>query len=172
MTDNISAPARRRITLERLFHAGLDEVWALWTTIDGIESWWGPEGFSVTVRALDLTPGGTMHYVMTATSPEHVAFMKKAGLPLSTEATLTFTDVQPLSRLGYVSQVDFVPSVPPYPCATLVELTATPDGVRMVLTFDAMHDELWTGRAVQGRESELRKLDAVIAKSDQPARSP
>jgi hypothetical protein len=33
----------------------------------------------------------------------------------------------------------------------------------MVLTIDAMHDEAWTGRALQGRESELRKLDALMA---------
>jgi uncharacterized protein YndB with AHSA1/START domain len=154
---------RRRITLERNFHAGLDEVWALWTTADGIESWWGPEGFSVTVRSLDLKPGGAMHYTMTATAAEHIAFMKKAGLPLATEAKITFTDVETMRRLSYVTLIDFVPGVAPYPNATEVELTATPDGVRMVLTIEAMHDEMWTGRALQERESELRKLDALIA---------
>jgi uncharacterized protein YndB with AHSA1/START domain len=163
MSTDTSAQKRKRITLERAFQAGLDEVWALWTTADGIESWWGPEGFRVTVRSLDLKPGGAMHYVMTATSPEHIAFMKQAGMPVSTEATLTFTEVKAPHRLGYVTRVDFVPGVPPYPCATLVELTATDDGVRMVLTFDAMHDEEWTGRALQGHESQLRKLDGIIA---------
>ena len=165
MSENVSATPRRRITLERTVQAGLDEVWALWTTAEGIESWWGPEGFSVTVRSLDLRPGGAMQYVMTATSPEHIAFMKRAGMPVSTEVTITFTEVQELRRLGYVANIDFVPGMPAYPCATLVELTATPDGVRMVLTFDAMHDEAWTGRAVQGHESQLRKLDAIIARS-------
>src|ERR1700690_3882141 len=117
MTENSSAPSRRRIALERNFHAGLDEVWALWTTVDGIESWWGPEGFSVTVRSLDLKPGGTMQYVMTATAPEHIAFMKNAGLPLATEVKITFTAVETMRRLAYFTLVDFVPGVAPYPNA-------------------------------------------------------
>jgi uncharacterized protein YndB with AHSA1/START domain len=45
------APARRkRITLERVYHTDVQDVWDLWTTKDGIESWWGPGGFAVTVR--------------------------------------------------------------------------------------------------------------------------
>jgi uncharacterized protein YndB with AHSA1/START domain len=159
----MSETPRRRITLERVFRAGLDDVWALWTTADGIESWWGPEGFSVTVRSLDLRPGGGMRYVMTATAPETIAFMEKAGLPLATEARVTFTDVQKMRRLTHVTLVDFVPGVAPYPNTTDVKLTETTGGVHMVLTIDAMHDEAWTGRALQGRESELRKLDALMA---------
>jgi uncharacterized protein YndB with AHSA1/START domain len=159
----VNATARRRITLERRFNAGLKDVWALWTTAAGIESWWGPEGFSVTVRSLDLRPAGGMRYVMTATAPETIAFMERAGLPLATEARITFTDVQTMRRLTYVTLVDFVPGIAPYPNTTDVDLTATPDGVHMVLTIDAMHDEMWTGRALQGRESQLRKLETAIA---------
>jgi hypothetical protein len=33
----------------------------------------------------------------------------------------------------------------------------------MVLTFDPMHDEQWTRRAVMGHESQLGKLEMVIA---------
>ena len=47
--------SKRRITMERTYDAAsLDDVWDLWTTKDGIESWWGPEGFTVKVRTLDL----------------------------------------------------------------------------------------------------------------------
>ncbi len=35
-------------------------------------------------------------------------------------------------------------------------------GVRMVLTFDAMHADEWTQRAVMGWESELDKLATVL----------
>lgn len=41
----------------------------------------------------------------------------------------------------------------------------------MVLTFDAMHDEIWTQRAVMGRESELRKLEGEIERRNLAARS-
>ena len=36
------------------------------TTKDGIESWWGPGGFTVKVRKLDLRSGGELHYAMIA----------------------------------------------------------------------------------------------------------
>ena len=43
--------SKRRITLERTYKASLQDVWDMWTTKDGIESWWGPDGFSVSTCA-------------------------------------------------------------------------------------------------------------------------
>lgn len=157
------ATKRRRITLERVFQAPLQDVWDLWTTKDGIESWWGPEGFQVTVRKLDLRAGGELLYAMTAVGPGQVEFMKKAGMPITTEARITFSEVVARKRLGYVHLTDFIPGVDPYDVATLVELHPTAEGVRMLLTFDAMHSEEWTQRAVMGWESELGKLANVIS---------
>ena len=37
----------------------------------------------------------------------------------------------------------------------VVELEETPAGVKLTLTFDAMHDDTWTERAKMGWESEL-----------------
>jgi uncharacterized protein YndB with AHSA1/START domain len=158
----MKSAARKRVTLERVYRADVRDVWGLWTTKEGIESWWGPGGFTVTVRKLDLRPGGELLYAMTAIDPPQVAFMKKAGMPLTTEARITFTEVVALRRLAYVHLADFIPGVEPYDVATVVELHATSDGVRMVLTFDAMHSDEWTERAVMGWESELGKLAAVL----------
>jgi uncharacterized protein YndB with AHSA1/START domain len=52
------ATARAQFSIQRTYAASIDEAWALWTTQPGIESWWGPEGFDVTVTSLDLRPGG------------------------------------------------------------------------------------------------------------------
>lgn len=163
--------SHRRFTLERTYGASLEEVWALWTTKDGIESWWGPEGFAVTVRSMDLRPGGDLVYLMTATAPEQIEFMTKAGMPLSTEAKVTYTGIEPRRRLGYKTLTDFIPGVDPYDVATEVELHETAGGVRMVLTFDAMHDDLWSERARAGHEGQLRKLDAMLAAAGKGVRS-
>jgi hypothetical protein len=45
----------------------------------------------------------------------------------------------------------------------VVELSEVDDGVRMVLTFDRMHDERWTELAKLGHESELERLARVLA---------
>jgi uncharacterized protein YndB with AHSA1/START domain len=154
---------RPKLTLERTFKASIEDVWELWTTKEGIESWWGPEGFSVVVRDLDLRPGGELVYAMSAVEPEQMEYMTKAGMPLITEHKLTFTEVDPPRRLAYKDMADFIPDVEPYEVKTLIELNATDDGVDMVLTIDAMHDDRWTQLAVMGHESELRRLEEVLA---------
>lgn len=162
-SETAAAPARRRITLERTYQSSVEELWDLWTTREGIESWWGPDGFRVEVRKLDLRPGGELLYAMIATAPEQIAFMKKAGMPLAHEARATYTEVLPRRRLGYDHLADFIPGVAPYSVAYLLELHPVGQGVRMVLTFEAMHDEEWTQRAVMGWEAELGKLGKVLA---------
>ncbi len=161
-TGSSAAVPRKRITLERIYRADIKDVWDLWTTKEGIESWWGPGGFKVAVHELELRPGGKLLYAMTAIDPPQVAFMKQAGMPLTTEARITFVEVVPRVRLAYVHVADFIPGVEPYDVATVVELQKTSDGVRMVLTLDAMHSDEWTNRAVMGWESELGKLAAVL----------
>jgi uncharacterized protein YndB with AHSA1/START domain len=150
------------ITLERHYRATVEELWALWTTKDGIESWWGPEGFSVTVHHLDLRVGGELRHTMTATGPEQVTFMEQAGMPLATDAAFVYTEVELLRHLSYTMRADFIPDVEAYDSTTAVSLSPAPDGVHMVLTLSAMHNEEWTQRAVQGHESQLEKLDVML----------
>jgi len=160
--DTSKEGPRRTITMERSYSATVEAVWALWTTERGIEAWWGPDGFSVTVKHLDLRVGGELLYTMTATAPDQVDFMKQAGMPTATDVSIVYTAIEPRRRLGYKSLADFIPGTEPYEVETTVVLDPRPDGVRMVLTFDAMHDEQWTERAVAGHESELGKLDKIL----------
>jgi len=156
--------ARAQFSVKRVYDASIEDAWALWTTKSGIESWWGPEGFEVAVTSLDLRDaGGELVYRMTATAPQQVAFMKQAGMPLMTECKVTYVEVSSPRRLAYKTLTDFVPGIEPYEVATVVELKPTAGGVEMTITFDAMHDDVWTDRARAGHESQLRKLDALFA---------
>src|SRR5439155_9918741 len=86
-------PDAAGIKLEQTYPAPVEDVWELWTTKAGIESWWAPDGFTVEVSKLELEPGGELLYAMTATGPEQIEFMSAAGLPLTNEARKTFTEV-------------------------------------------------------------------------------
>ena len=114
------------------------------------------------VGKLDLRPGGELIYTMTATAPEQVAFMEGAGLPLSTESRKTFVEVDEPTRLSYTSLADFIPGVDPYDFLTVVEIRPSADGVHVIMTMDAMHDEEWTQRLAAGRGNELDNLGRVI----------
>ena len=154
---------KKRITIERTFQAPLEDVWELWTTAEGIESWWGPDGFTTKVFKLDLWPGGELHYAMTATAAPQIEFMKKAGMPLTNHTRGHYDEIVPMSRLAFTQIADFVPGVAAYEVETLVELFPGAKGVRLVLTFDAMHDEQWTQMAKMGWESEVDKLGRALA---------
>ncbi|MGY5055908.1 SRPBCC family protein [Streptomyces sp. 900105755] len=154
----------QKIQIERTYSAAPEKIWELWTTGAGIEAWWAPEGFTVHVDALDLSVGGTLTYTMTATGPEQVAFMEKAGLPLSSTSHKSFTEVEPTRRLAYSTLADFIPGVEPYEFLTEVELRpAAGGGTHVTMTADAMHDEEWTGRLAAGRTNEMDNLAKVVA---------
>ena len=122
----------------------------------------GPAGLSSRLET-GARPGGELLYAMTAIDPPQVEFMKKAGMPVTQECRITFSEIVPRRRLAYVHLADFIPGVEPYDVATVVELHGTAEGVRMVLTFDPMHSDEWT-KATMGWESELGKLDDVVSR--------
>jgi uncharacterized protein YndB with AHSA1/START domain len=155
---------QRKLTLERNYPgAAIEDLWELWTTAAGIESWWEPAGFAAKVRKLNLRPGGELRYAMTAVGAEQVQFMQQAGLPLTTEATITFSEVVALRRLAFAQRNDFIPGVAPYDSAMQVDFHADARGVRMVIAMEALHDEEWTQRAVMGWEGQLLRLAAAVA---------
>jgi uncharacterized protein YndB with AHSA1/START domain len=38
----MSDKAKQKLIVERTYRARPEELWALWTTKEGFESWWGP----------------------------------------------------------------------------------------------------------------------------------
>jgi uncharacterized protein YndB with AHSA1/START domain len=163
------APARETISFERIFQAAIEDVWELWTTKEGLESWWGPEGFTTRVHRIDLRVGGELHHAMTATSPEQIGFLERAGMSLTTEQRVVYQNVVRPTHLAYIARADFIPGVAPYDVATRVELRAEGASVRMRVTIDAMHDAHWTKMASLGWQSQLDRLTRVLADRPHPA---
>jgi uncharacterized protein YndB with AHSA1/START domain len=149
--------------IEAVVPARAEAVWDLWTTAEGIESWWAPDGFRVDVRRLDLRPGGELVYDMTAVGAEQVAFMESAGMPVRTTSRKRFTELARPERIAYDTVVDFVPGVEPYAAATVVDLKEEADGVRISMRMQPLHDDEWTERLVMGRRNELENLARLTA---------
>ena len=103
-----------------------------------------------------------MRYAMTAIDPAQVQFMKQAGMPLTTETKLTYTEIVPGKSIAYTHRADFIPGVAPYDVGNKVEFHAEGASVRMILTLDPMHSDEWTQRAMAGWESQLVKLGTLL----------
>jgi uncharacterized protein YndB with AHSA1/START domain len=156
--------SRRKVTIERTFDASIDEVWEMWTTKEGLEAWWAPEGFRVKIRKLELKPGGEVVYDSSAVENDVIDFLKTEGLPLAHEERLRFTEIDPPHHLVQRLLIDFVPGVDAYEVETEVDLESGPMGTRMVMAFEVMHDERFTGFAVLGWESQFRNLATALSR--------
>jgi uncharacterized protein YndB with AHSA1/START domain len=160
------AETRLKVVVERTYRARIEELWELWTTRDGFESWWGPEGFRAEVHTIDARPGGALHYDMIAATPEAIAAITQMGRPISHEAHARFSELKPHERLALTHVMDFLPGVKPYESTILVEFFPSADRVRMVVTLDPMHDEEFTRMSAQGLASQLTKLDKRFGARD------
>jgi len=148
-----------QFTIERTINSPVDAVWRMWTTREGLEAWWGPDGFTSVVRHLDVRVGGRFEIAMTAVQPEIVRFLESSGLPTTSIAQGDYTRVTPNRGLAYTNAIDFVPGVAPYRTTTTVELIRVDEKTtRLVVTNDAMHDAHWTSMAAQGWEQQIGKF--------------
>lgn len=158
----MSDPKKKTFTIERMLKASPEKVWMMWTTREGLERWWGPEGFSVQMLHLDVRVGGHFELIMKTEVPEIIAMLEEGGMGASQRLRGDYTIVEPNRRLAYTNAVDFVPGVTPYKATTLIELTAVSGGTRLAVTNDVMHDAMWTERARMGWEQEIGKLERAL----------
>jgi uncharacterized protein YndB with AHSA1/START domain len=56
----------KELIIIRIFDAPRDQVFQAWTDSKIISQWWGPNGVTNTVNALDARPGGAIDIVMLA----------------------------------------------------------------------------------------------------------
>jgi uncharacterized protein YndB with AHSA1/START domain len=162
---NIAAPATKdSIRFERRYEdAAIEDLWSLWTTKEGFESWWGPKGFRVEVRKLELREGGELLYDMIAAAPEEIAAMERLNMPASHATRGTFTRVEPLKHLEITHLIDFIPGVKPYENRMRVEFSKIGSSAQMVISVEPHQHPEWTQMAKMGMESQLTKVPAVLA---------
>lgn len=156
--------ADRHAIIKRTFAATIEELWELWTTRDGFEAWWGPMGFNSRVHWLDFRPGGQLRYTITAVSPRQIRFLRHAGLPVTTEGRLTFTQIALRRSIAYAHRVDFIPGVKPYDVSNTVEFHSETHGMYLVVKQAPMHSYEWTEQAWEGMKSQLGRIPAALAR--------
>ncbi|MBA3677828.1 MAG: SRPBCC domain-containing protein [Sphingosinicella sp.] len=156
MIDQIEAS----LVVERSYKADSKELWELWATKDGFESWWGPQGFRVDVHTIEARPDGALQYDMIAATPEMQAAMVKMGQPASTLCKGKFTEFRPEEHLTLTQMIDFLPDVPAHESRIDVDFIPAADGhVRMIVTMGQLYDAKTSGMQQQGFASQLTKLD-------------
>lgn len=150
---------REPVVIERTYKATAEELWSLWTTKEGFESWWGPEEFRVEVHTIEARQGGVLHYDMMADTPKAVQAMKDGGHAPTHKTRGWFTEYTPYKRLVLTHVIDFLPGLAPFETTMSVDFIPSGDRVRMVTTLHPMpYPEVSKMQAV-GYASQLAKLD-------------
>lgn len=152
-----------KVIIERSYRANVQEVWDLWTTKEGFESWWGPQGFRVEVHELDARIGGALRYDMIADSAEMIAAMKQMGQPTSHLTRSRFSAIEPHARLVLTNVIDFLPGVAAYENNIAVDFSVVGDRVSMVVTLERLHSDEFSNMQKEGFTSQLTKLDERFA---------
>jgi uncharacterized protein YndB with AHSA1/START domain len=163
MTTPAERAVQASLKFERRYEgAAVEDLWDLWTTKEGFESWWGPQGFRVEVRKLDFREGGELLYDMIAAAPEEIAAMQRLKMPPSHQTRGIFTQIQPLKHLELTHLIDFIPGVQPYENRMRVEFSQVGSSAQMVITIEPHRDAEWTKMARMGTESQLTKVPAAL----------
>ena len=107
--------ADREIVFTRVFDAPRALVFEAWTDPKHVVQWWGPNGFTTTIDAMDVRPGGVWRFVMhgpdgadydnkntfiEVVKPERLAFHHgDEGDPGYFRMTVTFAEEQGKTKL-------------------------------------------------------------------------
>lgn len=162
MSDQIEA----NVVVERTFKADASELWSLWTTKEGFESWWGPEQFRADVHTIEARTGGALHYDMVADSAEAIAAMESMNAPTVQPCRGTFMEIKHEERLVLTQVIDFLPGVESYDSTMTVDFIQLGDGhVRMIVTLSRMHDAATTAMQKEGFTSQISKLERRYAEA-------
>jgi uncharacterized protein YndB with AHSA1/START domain len=143
------------IVIERTYRAPVEELWALWTTKAGFESWWGPEGFRVEVEIIEARLGGALVFDMIAETAEALA----SGCAPSLRSRCRFVEFRPHERLKLVDLVDVDSGTPVQD--HLIEAEFRSDGARttMVVTLHPHLEPSDTAIAAAAFNVQLARLD-------------
>jgi uncharacterized protein YndB with AHSA1/START domain len=78
------------VVIERIFDAGVDLIWQMWTDPEHFKKWYGPKGFTVPIADMDLRVGGKRLICMA--SPDGSMKMWTTG---------EYKEIVPTERLVY-----------------------------------------------------------------------
>lgn len=157
MTELTTHSSGRQLTITRAFQAPKSLVYDAFTKPEQLVKWWGPKGFTTTVKQMDVRPGGIWHYCMT--SPE---WGEAWGIA-------TYQEVTPPDRLVYSDAFSDAEGTtnPDLPVSNTVA-TFTEDSGRTIVTFvteyateEDLQKVLEMG-VIEGVSSQFERLDELL----------
>lgn len=141
------------ITITRTVHAPRQRVWDVFTQAEHIEHWWGPNGFTNTILAMEVQVGGLWRYVMHG--PDGTDYPN----------WIRYAELEAPARMAYAHGGDDPENAEFHAEVTLQDLgdSTTQVTLRLQLASPEQRAQLVASGAVQGGEQTLARLDAYVS---------
>jgi uncharacterized protein YndB with AHSA1/START domain len=140
----------RELLITRLLDAPIELVWKVWTEPEHIAQWWGPDGFTNTISAMNVTPGGEWNLVMHG--PDGVDYKNKS----------IFREIVQHKKIVYEHQTG------PHFLATIeFEARGNKTFLKWHMLFDTAEEfirTVKTFKADEGLKQNVVKLNAYLGK--------
>jgi uncharacterized protein YndB with AHSA1/START domain len=142
------------ITVTHDTKASPEAIWDAWTDPSSIARWWGPEGFSSTVRELAVRAGGRLDVVMHG--PDGTDFAN----------VYIFDAVDRPNRIAYTNQGSEEWGLAPF--SSVVDIVKSGDLTRLTMTTQYENEEEYRRHvedfhAIEGAQQLLERLGEAAA---------
>jgi uncharacterized protein YndB with AHSA1/START domain len=93
----------KTLHISKELNAPIAWVWQVWTSIEHIKNWWGPNGFTNTIRKMDMQPGG--EWLFTMHGPDGKNYPNKSIFKeIIPQKKIVFEHFNP----GFITTIEFV----------------------------------------------------------------
>jgi len=137
--SNTTISKEDSVVIERIFDAGVDIIWQLWTQPEHFKKWYGPKGFTIPVADMDLRVGGKRLICMA--SPDGSMKMWTTGeyMEIVPNKLLVYTE-SPADENGNIVSPAAMGMPDGYPVTTEVTVLLEDVGghTKMVMTHAGM----------------------------------
>jgi len=143
----------RELIISRTLNAPVTLVWEAWTQPEHITNWWGPNGFTTTILAMDFTPGGKWDLIMH--SPDGKDY----------DNSSLFKEIIPYKKIVFehISNPHFIATI-------IFEEQAEQTKITWQMLFDTVEQFIGvvkTYKADKGLEQNIEKLQVYLEQSGQ-----
>lgn len=148
----MTATTNREIVVSRVFDAPREIVFNAFTG-QGIETWWGPNGFTTTTSKRDVRPGGTWRFVMHG--PDGTDYDNR----------IVYDEIAAPERLMYTHYAGDEPEPHFYSTITFAEQDGKTElTMRLLFLTAELRDQAVGFGAVEGGHQTLGRLAEYLAR--------
>ncbi|HET8649934.1 MAG TPA: SRPBCC domain-containing protein [Gemmatimonadales bacterium] len=155
--SRVERPSPCEMVFSRLLDAPRELVWRMWSELEHIHEWYGPEGFTTTTFEFNFVPGGVWRHIMHG--PDGTDYPTR----------ITFREIEPPSRLVYDNGWDLPDTPLEFRVVVTLEAVGSRTALSLHMTFpstDAVRVAVERYGVLEGGTQTLDRLARAVESPD------